>query len=250
MMAAGCSSSSDNPPDVTPTNPTTGRPAGSQHAPRPRRPTAALFQPAQGIFPFPNDLYFAGTTDGTINIQPANGLIPNQVGLNALDGWSTTAPIRIRFGGALNPASFSAATIRVYQVTVSNTTKAGLWLHAPPDLRHRVHRSAGHGYRRRPDDPRDQARGSAAAFAGPATPTSPLPEGTGYLVLLTNGIQMAGGQAADFGRRLHDDQDHAGRDHQPGELRDAHRLADARSPAASRPRTCWSPPTRRWDRWR
>jgi len=43
-----------------------------------------LFQPAQGIFPFPNDLYFSGTTDGTINIQPANGLIPNQVGLNAL----------------------------------------------------------------------------------------------------------------------------------------------------------------------
>ena len=100
---AGCSSSvGQSTPDVQPTDPTTGNgnPAGGSTAPAPAA-TAALFQPAQGIFPFPNDLYFSGTTDGTINIQPANGLIPNQVGLNALDGWSTTAPIRIRFGGAL-----------------------------------------------------------------------------------------------------------------------------------------------------
>src|ERR1044072_9778704 len=118
MMAAGWSSSSGNPPDVTPTNPTTGSlPGSGTVTPATPAPTAALYQPAQGIFPFPFDLYFAGTTDGTINIQPANGLIPNQVGLNALDGWSRTAPIRIRFGGALNPASFSAATIRVYHVT-------------------------------------------------------------------------------------------------------------------------------------
>ena len=60
-----------------PTDPTMGNglSAGKHHTAR-LRPTAALFQPAQGIFPFPNDLYFGGTTDGTINIQPANGLIP------------------------------------------------------------------------------------------------------------------------------------------------------------------------------
>src|SRR5262245_11988492 len=120
-LAAGCSSSVDNPPDVTPTDPTAGNGLPPGNSNPPPAATAALYQPAQGIFPFPNDLYFSGTTDGTINIQPANGLIPNQVGLNALDGWSTTAPIRIRFGGALNPASLTAATVRVYQVTVSNT---------------------------------------------------------------------------------------------------------------------------------
>ena len=125
LLAAGCSSSVDNPPSVTPTDPTSGSlPGSGSAAPYTPAPTAALFQPAQGVFPFPNDLYFSGTTDGTINIQPANGLIPNQAGLNALDGWSTTGAIRIRFGGALNPASFSAANIRVYQVTVSNTNKA------------------------------------------------------------------------------------------------------------------------------
>ena len=81
IVTAGCSSSVDNPPDVTPTDPTAGNgnPSGGSAAPTPAA-TAALYQPAQGIFPFPNDLYFSGTTDGTINIQPANGLIPNQVG--------------------------------------------------------------------------------------------------------------------------------------------------------------------------
>src|ERR1043165_1298691 len=101
LTAAGCSSSAGDPPDVTPTNPTTGNlPGTATTTPTTPAANAALYQPAQGIFPFPFDLYFSGTTDGTINIQPANGLIPNQVGLNALDGWSTTAPIRIRFGGA------------------------------------------------------------------------------------------------------------------------------------------------------
>jgi len=197
MMAAGCSSSSGNPPDVTPTNPTTGSlPGASTATPATPAANAALYQPAQGIFPFPFDLYFAGTTDGTINIQPANGLIPNQVGLNALDGWSTTAPIRIRFGGALNPASFSAATIRVYQVTVSNTTKAVLGFTRPltygTEFTAALATDTGVG----PTILEIKPLVPLQPSAGPATPTSPLPEGTGYLVLLTNGIQMAGGQAA------------------------------------------------------
>jgi hypothetical protein len=197
IVTAGCSSSVDNPPDVTPTNPTTGNgvPSGS---PTPRSPavTAALYAPAQGIFPFPNDLYFSGTTDGTINIQPANGLIPNQVGLNALDGWSTTAPIRINFGGPLDPASFSAATVRVYQVTVSNTNKAVSGFTRP--LTYGTEFSVGVAS--------DTSVGPMileirplvplAPSAGPATPTSPLPDATGYLVLLTNGLRMASGAAA------------------------------------------------------
>jgi hypothetical protein len=197
IMAAGCSSSSGNPPDVTPTNPTTGSLPGSGTV-TPAAPVtnAALYQPAQGIFPFPFDLYFAGTTDGTINIQPANGLIPNQVGLNALDGWSTTAPIRIRFGGALNPASFSAATIRVYQVTVSNTTKAVSGFTRPltygTEFTAALATDTGVG----PTILEIKPVVPLQPSAGPATSTSPLPEGTGYLVLLTNGIQMAGGQAA------------------------------------------------------
>jgi hypothetical protein len=197
FAAVGCSSSAGNPPDVQPTNPTTGNlnPAGGTTAPAPS-PNAALFQPAQGVFPFPNDLYFSGTTDGTINIQPANGLIPNQVGLNALDGWSTTAPIRVRFGGALNPASFSAANVHVYQVTVSNTNKAVAGftrvLTLGTDYSVGVATDAGVG----PSILEITPLAPLVPSAGPATPTSPLPLGTGYLVVLTNGIQMASGSAA------------------------------------------------------
>lgn len=197
IVTAGCSSSVDNPPSVTPTDPTTGNgnPSGGSSAPVPAV-TAALYQPAQGIFPFPNDLYFSGTTDGTINIQPANGLIPNQVGLNALDGWSTTAPIRIRFAGPLNPASFSAATVRVFLVSVSNTNKAVSGLTRPltygSEFSVNVATDAGVGPTILEITPVVPLQPSA----GPATPTSPLPEGTGYLVLLTDGLRMASGAAA------------------------------------------------------
>src|SRR5262245_52544510 len=55
--------------------------------------TAALFRPLQGILPYPTDLYFVGSTDGTLNIQPDTAAMPNQTALNALDGFSTTAII-------------------------------------------------------------------------------------------------------------------------------------------------------------
>ena len=201
LLAAGCSSSVDNPPSVSDTDPTSGSlPGTGTAAPYTPAPTAALFQPAQGIFPFPNNLYFSGTTDGTINIQPANGLIPNQAGLNALDGWSTTAPIRIRFGGALNPASFSTANIRVYQVTVSNTNLAVSGFTRPlaygTEFSANVATDTGVG----PSILEIKPLVPLAPSFGPATPTDPLPPGTGYLVVLTRGIQMASGAAATADR--------------------------------------------------
>ncbi len=201
LLAAGCSSSVDNPPSVTPTDPTSGNlPGSGSAAPYTPAPTAALFQPAQGVFPFPNDLYFSGTTDGTINIQPANGLIPNQAGLNALDGWSTTGAIRIRFGGALNPASFSAANIRVYQVTVSNTNKAVSGFTRPltygTEFSANVATDTGVG----PTILEIKPLVPLAPSAGPAAPGDPLPPGTGYLVVLTRGIQMANGASATADR--------------------------------------------------
>ena len=201
LLAAGCSSSVDNPPSVSDTDPTSGSlPGTGTAAPYTPAPTAALFQPAQGIFPFPNNLYFSGTTDGTINIQPANGLIPNQAGLNALDGWSTTAPIRIRFGGALNPASFSTANIRVYQVTVSNTNLAVSGFTRPlaygTEFSANVATDTGVG----PSILEIKPLVPLAPSAGPAAPTDPLPPGTGYLVVLTRGIQMASGAAATADR--------------------------------------------------
>jgi hypothetical protein len=202
IAAAGCSSSAGDPPDVGPTNPAAGNgnPAAGGAPPPAPAATAALFQPAQGIFPFPNDLYFSGTTDGTINIQPANGLIPNQAGLNALDGWSTTAPIRVRFASAVNPASFSAANIRVYQVTVSNTNKAvsGFTRALAFGTEYSVNVATDLGVGNTILE--IQPLVPLVPSAGPALPTDPVPPGTGYLVLLLNGIQMADGSAATADR--------------------------------------------------
>jgi hypothetical protein len=201
MAVGGCSSSVNNGPDVGPTNPAAGNgnPAGGAAPPAPAV-TAALFQPAQGIFPFPNDLYFSGTTDGTINIQPANGLIPNQAGLNALDGWSTTAPIRVRFASAINPASVTAANLRVYQITTSNTNKAvsGFTraLTFGTEYSVGIATDAGVGNTILEITPLVPL----APSVGPAAPGDPLPAGTGYLVLLLNGIQMSTGAAATADR--------------------------------------------------
>ncbi|MCP5339191.1 MAG: hypothetical protein H7A16_03250, partial [Sinobacteraceae bacterium] len=70
-----------------------------------------------------NDLYFNGSTDGTLN-APANPFQPNLNALNALDGFSTTAPIEMRFSTPLDPGSLTAAAVRVAQVTIDNSTKA------------------------------------------------------------------------------------------------------------------------------
>ncbi|HRX87934.1 MAG TPA: hypothetical protein P5528_00685 [Steroidobacteraceae bacterium] len=194
LLAAGCSSSIDNPPDVTATNPTSGNlnPAGGANNPMSPAATAALFQVAQGILPFPTDLYFSGTTDGTVNIQPASALIPNQAGLNALDGFSTTAPIRARFASALDPASITAQTVRVYQVSIDNTTKATIGFQAPPNaplLTFGTDYSAGLAT--------DAGVGNTILEIKPLRPLNPSTGATnnGYLVVLTDGLRTATGAA-------------------------------------------------------
>jgi hypothetical protein len=194
ILTAGCSSSAGDPPDVGPTDPTAGNgnPVGGASAPAPAA-TAALFQPAQGIFPFPNDLYFSGSTDGTINIQPANALIPNQVGLNALDGWSTTAPIRVRFASALDATSFNAANVRVYQVTTgANKAVSGFTRALVLGTDYSVGLAT------------DALVGNTVLEIRPLVPLVPSagqsPNGVGYLVLLTNTIRMADGSLATADR--------------------------------------------------
>ncbi|NNJ97880.1 MAG: hypothetical protein HKP12_12060, partial [Gammaproteobacteria bacterium] len=73
---------------------------------------------AESILPFPNDLLFQGTTDGTINIPVADesDLADPQVAINGLDGFSTQAPISTGFSMALDPASITGTSVRLYQV--------------------------------------------------------------------------------------------------------------------------------------
>lgn len=190
-VLSGCSSS--NGPDVGDTDPSSGNgnPGGSN--PQPHPTTAALFQPLQGVLPFPTDLYFAGSTDGTLNIQPANALSPNQVGLNQLDGFSTTAVIRAKFASALDATTLTPSSVHVIQVLIDNTTKATVGVVRPLVIG---------------TDPAtadvsvglatDAGVGNTIVEIRPLKPLEPSTGLTnnGYLVLLTDGIETASGLAS------------------------------------------------------
>ena len=187
LLFSGCSGSGHGSVGATNTTSGNGNPAGATPVPPPAA-TTALFQPLQGILPYPTDLYFAGSTDGTLNIQPANALMPNQAAVNALDGFSTTAVIRAGFGGALNPASFTASSVIVVQVTIDNTTKATTGVVQP--LVFGTDYTVGLGP--------EAGVGNTILEIRPAHPLVPSTGTTdnGYLVILTNGITDASGNAA------------------------------------------------------
>jgi pimeloyl-ACP methyl ester carboxylesterase len=102
-----------------------GNPGGASCTSPTRPANTALFCPASGLLPFPFDAYFAGSTDGTLNIQPPNQTWPGQSALNGLDGFSTTAPIRESFNGPIDPASLAnAGAVIVVHINTNNLTKA------------------------------------------------------------------------------------------------------------------------------
>lgn len=97
-------------------------------------PAGVVFDPAAGAegLPFPIDLVFAGSEDGTINIaveseedgvsaeQAAMDLSNPIVALNLMDGFSTTAPISTSVTGELDPASLRVGeTIRVFELATT-----------------------------------------------------------------------------------------------------------------------------------
>lgn len=82
----------------------------------------AVFDPAAGKIPFPSNLLFAGSTDGTLNIPVADATNFGDpaVAMNALDGFSTNAPWSTTIAGDVNPSSLVLGeTVRVFKVTLS-----------------------------------------------------------------------------------------------------------------------------------
>jgi hypothetical protein len=132
LLAGGCGNSgfgtvtgqadltsyNGNPGSATPSCISPARPANT-----------ALYCPAAGILPYPFDAYFAGSTDGTLNIQPPNATWPNQPFLNGVDGFSTNAVIRERFNGPIDPGSL--ATPGAVVMIHINTNNAGPQAKAP-----------------------------------------------------------------------------------------------------------------------
>jgi hypothetical protein len=182
IVVVGCSGSTDN---IGPTNPESGN--GNPGAPAGVGAFRASFVPLSGVLPFPTDLYFNGSTDGTLNI-PATPFLPNAAALNALDGYSTVASSTARFSAPINPATISGATVRMIEVTVDNATKATVGVRGLLVF--------GTDYTARVATTVDS--GGATLEILPLRPLTPSTAATnvGYLIILTDGLQDMNGNAA------------------------------------------------------
>jgi hypothetical protein len=184
FVVVGCSGSSDN---IGPTNPQSGN--GNPGPPAGVGEFVPLFRPTSGVLPFPIDLYFSGSTDGTLNLPASvSALTPHFAALNALDGFSTTADISLRFSGAIDPATL-AANVRVIRATIDNATKATI----PPVLgilQPGVDYSIGVST--------DIDSGGSTVLIRPLRPLVPSTGGTnnGYLILVTDGVASLDGEPA------------------------------------------------------
>jgi dienelactone hydrolase len=184
FLLAGCSGSSSD--GIGPTDPTSGNgdPGDSAGVGE----FVPLFRPTSGVLPFPIDLYFSGTTDGTLNLPAAvRNFTPHFDALNALDGFSTTADITLRFSGAIDAATLEP-NVRIVQVEIDNATKAtvGVLGILQPGVDYSIGVSP------------DIDSGGATVLIHPLRPlvASAGATNNGYLVLVTDGVTSSTGVAA------------------------------------------------------
>lgn len=156
----------------------------------------ARYAPLSGIGPFPNDLYFNGSTTGTLNIPfastaaaaaPANAALAS---MNHLDGFGTQSVINAYFTESVDPTSLNAGDVLVFKVTSNPQTKAINPKGAVTPLAQGAC-SAGADY--------SVGLSSATDSGGTVmniTPCKPLAGGSTYLVVLTNSIKDTNGDAA------------------------------------------------------
>lgn len=156
-------------------------------SPNPNAGFQARFAPLSGILPFPNDLYFNGSTTGTLNI-PVLASAQTQASnaptldMNHLDGFGTQSVINAYFTAAVDKTSLNASDVVVLQVTTDPATKAITGFVRP--LAQGTDYSVGV---------------STAADSGGTvlniTPLKPLAGSSSYLVILTTGIKDTNGAA-------------------------------------------------------
>ncbi len=183
LVLAGCSGSSSD--GIGPTDPTSGNgnPGGSSGVGEFR----ASFIPASGVLPYPTDLYFSGSTDGTLNL-PLLQLLPNAETINSLDGFSTVASATARFTAPIDATSISGANVIMLEVDVDNATKATIGFRGAlvygTDYTARV-------------APTIDSSGQTLEIQ-PLRPLTPSSGATnvGYLVILTDGLRDVNGNPA------------------------------------------------------
>ena len=87
-----------------------------------------VFDSQGGNIPYPNNILFAGSTDGTLNIpyDPNASDASVKAALNTLDGFSTTSPITVGFNGEIN-ATTLVNGVKVYEIaTEANASTGGV----------------------------------------------------------------------------------------------------------------------------
>jgi dienelactone hydrolase len=185
LMLSACGGSTSD--SIGPTDPNSGN---GNPGPPPAGVGAfrARFQPSAGVLPYPTDLYFSGTSDGTLNLPSSiASFTPHFAAMNALDGYSTTADITLRFSGPISAASL-AANVRVIRVSIDNATKAttGVLGILQPGVDYSIGVSP------------DIDTAGATMLIRPLRPliASSGATNNGYLVLVSNGVLDTAGHAA------------------------------------------------------
>ena len=179
LLLAACSSSSNSPRavDTPPAQNNDGSPVNGV--------ITAIYNPATGAVPLPNNLLLSGTTDLTLNPPVAN---PNNFGdplvaISALDGWSTSAPWSMGFSDAPQPASIvPGQTVRVFEVT----------LNQPGGVVTNVIRELTPGSQYVTAVAPSDTTGKTVAIV----PTAPLKQLTSYMAVVTDGIKDSRGNDA------------------------------------------------------
>ncbi len=149
----------------------------------PQSTFSPYFQPQGGEMPFPNDLYFSGSEDGTINVpaNPDNASEGPILAVNSTDGFATQAPIDAYFTAPIDASTVvGGKTVFVFEVKEDPKTHAVTGFVKPL--------KPGEDY---------------TAGVSPANksilvikPKKPLDTSSAYEVVLTTGIRSANSEAA------------------------------------------------------
>jgi hypothetical protein len=192
MLVGGCSDSATNDaPGAGPTTPTSGNGA-------PPPPAAgvgsfkALFVASSGIFPYPIDLYFSGSDDGTLNI-PSAASFPQRAVMNQLDGFSTTASSFFRMSMAVkNDPVMLNSNVRVIRAQMLRQSTG---VYAPVGVLGVLQPGVDYSVRIAPQ-PDSMGASIEIEWLRPLAASTGTGLGNGYIVLVTNGIQNTSNVAA------------------------------------------------------
>jgi dienelactone hydrolase len=176
---------------------------GDPSPPPPSKTFKAEYNPATLRLPWPNDAFFAGSADGTLNLpaQTAQYFVTTlRTELNTLDGWSTSAPMNTLYDAPIDGSTLSGATVHVIEMYLQNATKmpATGAPELPPGATSPISRVLQYGTDfTAAVSPEFDSYGKILRI----TPLKPLRASSGFLnigyyVLLTKGIKDTAGRAS------------------------------------------------------